>query len=139
MPLLTRDIEPLWIARYDYEPQWHLPPHAHDDYFQIILIVSGTGEAIIGPERRLFGAGQMLFLRPRLLHGLTAGADESVRTLDTKFLLHRKNLRTACGGSRVSTPASTKESWRYWRTFILKLVGIAHAQPHSVRHCSLSF
>lgn len=96
MPLLTRDIEPLWIARYDYEPQWHLPPHAHDDYFQIILIVSGTGEAIIGPERRLFGAGQMLFLRPRLLHGLTAGADESVRTLDTKFLLHRKNLRTAC-------------------------------------------
>ena len=72
MPLLTRDIEPLWIARYDYEPQWHLPPHAHDDYFQIILIVSGTGEAIIGAERRPFGAGQMLFLRPRLVHSLTA-------------------------------------------------------------------
>ena len=48
MPLLTQDIEPLWIARYDYEPLWHLPPHAHDDYFQIILIVSGTGEAVIG-------------------------------------------------------------------------------------------
>lgn len=96
MPLLTRDIEPLWIARYDYEPLWHLPPHAHDDYFQIILIVSGTGEVVIGTDPRAFGPGQLLFLRPRLVHSLTAGPNEPVRTLDTKFLLHRKNLRTAC-------------------------------------------
>ena len=96
MPLLTQDIEPLWIARYDYEPLWHLPPHAHDDYFQIILIVSGTGEAVIGTDPRAFGPGQLLFLRPRLVHSLTAGPNEPVRTLDTKFLLHRKNLRTAC-------------------------------------------
>ena len=96
MPLLTRDVEPLWIARYDYEPLWHLPPHAHDDYFQLILIVSGTGEAVIGADRRRFSAGQMLFLRPRLVHGLTAGPTEPVRTLDTKFFLHRANLRAAC-------------------------------------------
>ena len=96
MPLLTRDIEPLWIARYDYEPLWHLPPHAHDDYFQIILIVSGTGEVVIGTDPRAFGPGQLLFLRPRLVHSLTAGPNEPVRSLDTKFLLHRKNLRTAC-------------------------------------------
>lgn len=96
MPLLTRDIEPLWIARYDYEPLWHLPPHAHDDYFQIILIVSGTGDAVIGADHRAFGPGQLLFIRPRLVHSLTAGSNEPVRTLDTKFLLHRQNLRTAC-------------------------------------------
>jgi AraC-like DNA-binding protein len=96
VPWLTRDIEPLWIARYDYEPLWHLPPHVHDDYFQIILIVSGTGDAVIGPDHRAFGPGQLLFLRPRLVHSLTAGSNEPVRTLDTKFLLHRKNLRTAC-------------------------------------------
>ena len=96
MPLLTRDVEPLWIARYDYEPLWHLPPHAHDDYFQIILIVSGTGDAVIGADHRAFGPGQLLFLRPRLVHSLTAGSNEPVRTLDTKFLLHRQNLRTAC-------------------------------------------
>ena len=96
MPWLTRDIEPLWIARYDYEPLWHLPPHAHDDYFQIILIVSGTGDAVIGADHRAFGPGQLLFLRPRLVHSLTAGSNEPVRTLDIKFLLHRQNLRTAC-------------------------------------------
>ncbi len=96
MPWLTRDIEPLWIARYDYEPLWHLPPHAHDDYFQIILIVSGTGHAVIGADHRALGPGQLLFLRPRLVHSLTAGSNEPVRTLDTKFLLHRQNLRAAC-------------------------------------------
>jgi len=74
MPLLTRDIEPLWIARYDYEPQWHLPPHAHDDYFQIILIVSGTGQAIIGPERRPFGAGRV---GPNARHQISAPSNES--------------------------------------------------------------
>ncbi len=96
MTLLTRDVEPLWIARYDYEPLWHLPSHAHDDYFQLILIVSGTGEAAIGADRHPFSAGQLLFIRPGLVHGLTAGPTEPVRTLDTKFLLHRANLRIAC-------------------------------------------
>lgn len=96
MPLLTTDVEPLWIARYDYEPLWALPPHSHDDYFQIILIVSGSGEAVIGMERSIFSAGQLLFLRPRLVHSLTAGPSAPVRTLDTKFHIHRTQLRAAC-------------------------------------------
>ena len=96
MPLLTPDVEPLWIARYDYEPGWSLPLHAHDEYFQLILIVSGTGEALIGPKRRPFRAGQMLFLRPRLKHGLLAGSAEPVRTIDTKFILRRAKLHAAC-------------------------------------------
>ena len=96
MPLLTPDVEPLWIARYDYEPGWRLPRHAHDDYFQLILIVGGTGEALLGGERRHFRAGQLLFLAPGLQHGLEAGAEGPVRTLDTKFVLHHPGLRAAC-------------------------------------------
>lgn len=96
MPLLTPDVEPLWISRYDYQPGWHLPRHTHRDFFQIILIVSGAGEAQLGSRRQAFSAGQLLFLRPGLLHGLSAGAAEPVRTLDTKFRVHRKNLRSAC-------------------------------------------
>lgn len=96
MPLLTPDVEPLWIARYDYEPGWSLPLHAHEDYFQIIYIHSGTGEALIGAERLPFRAGQLLFLRPRLKHGLLAGSAKPVRTIDTKFILRRAKLRTAC-------------------------------------------
>lgn len=98
MPLLlTPDVEPLWIARYDYEPGWQLPAHAHEDYFQLILLLSGSGEVNVGARRIPFHAGQMLFLRPGLQHGLQAGPSEPVRTLDTKFVLHHAQLRTACG------------------------------------------
>lgn len=97
MPLLlTPDVEPLWIARYDYEPGWQLPAHAHEDYFQLILLLSGSGEATLGTKRITFSAGQMLFLRPGLQHGLQAGPAEPVRTLDTKFVLHHPQLRQAC-------------------------------------------
>jgi AraC family L-rhamnose operon transcriptional activator RhaR len=97
MPLLlTPDVEPLWIARYDYEPGWQLPAHAHDDYFQLILLLSGTGEATVGSRRIPFQSGQMLFLRPGLRHGLQAGPVDPMRTLDTKFVLHNAALRSAC-------------------------------------------
>ena len=136
MPLLTPDIEPLWIARYDYEPHWHLPVHAHPDYFQLIQIVSGEGEAFIGPARRNFCAGQMLFLRPGLKHGLTAGAGGSVRTLDTKFLLHRANLRAACR----RLPAFHAHADEY----VGNLLEAIHAEArrhrrYSIEHCQTLF
>lgn len=96
MHLLTPDVEPLWIARYDYEPGWRLPLHAHEDYFQIIYIQNGTGETLIGSTQKAFEAGQLLFLKPRLRHGLTAGST-TVRTLDTKFRINSPALRRACG------------------------------------------
>lgn len=109
MTLLTRDVEPLWIARYDYEPNWRLPPHAHEDYYQLIFCVSGTGEALLGSERISFHAGHLFFIRPRLLHGLTAGKSVTVRTLDTKFRIQvpalRRALRSFASFQRTVDPA----------------------------------
>ena len=96
MALLSPDVEPLWIARYDYEPGWRLPLHAHEDYFQIIYFHSGSGDALIGAEKQPFMAGHLLFLKPRLPHGLTAAATSTVRTLDTKFRIRLPSLRKAC-------------------------------------------
>jgi AraC-like DNA-binding protein len=66
--------------------------------------VRGAGHALIGADRRPFHAGQMLFLRPGLKHGLHAGPDGPVRTLDTKFLLHHAKLRAACRRLEVFHP-----------------------------------
>jgi AraC-like DNA-binding protein len=96
MALLTPDVEPLWIARYDYEAGWQLPPHAHEDYFQMILIASGAGEATIGSETLRFQTGHLLFLRPGLLHGLVADAKSKVCTVDTKFRVKHRELHRAC-------------------------------------------
>lgn len=96
MRLLTPDVEPLWIARYDYEPGWTLPLHSHSDYFQLILIQHGIGQALIGTSRLPLAAGQLLFLRPRLRHGLTTDHAAALRTLDTKFRIRLPSLRRAC-------------------------------------------
>jgi AraC-like DNA-binding protein/quercetin dioxygenase-like cupin family protein len=96
--LLTPDAEPLWIARYDYEPGWELPLHAHRDYFQLIMVQDGSGEALIGTSRVAIADGQLLFLRPGLHHGLKAGSSAVTRTLDTKFRVRLPALRRACLG-----------------------------------------
>src|SRR5882762_8043237 len=96
MALLTPDVEPLWIARYDYQPGWRLPLHAHAHYFQLIWISGGAGEALIGTTRVQLQPQQLLFFRPGLRHGLEIAAQSNVRTLDTKFRIHRPSLRHAC-------------------------------------------
>ena len=96
MTLLSPDVEPLWIARYDYEPGWELPAHAHRDYFQLIVIQSGAGEALVGASRIALTEGQLLFIRPRLPHGLKSSPSSTTRTLDTKFRIRQPALRRAC-------------------------------------------
>lgn len=96
MTLLTRDVEPLWIARYDYRPGWRLPRHRHDDYFQLIQVISGNGIALLGANSAPLKSNQVLFLPPGLEHGLEIGRESSVRTLDTKFRVRHPALRRAC-------------------------------------------
>src|SRR5262245_54739928 len=96
MALLTPDVEPLWIARYDYPPGWRLPLHSHRHYFQMIMVVSGAGEALVGDTRTALRDSLLLFLRPGLRHGLETAVNSTVRTLDTKFHIHRPELRRAC-------------------------------------------
>jgi AraC-like DNA-binding protein len=96
MALLTRDLEPLWIARYNYQPGWRLPAHAHAHYFQLIWIITGEGHALIDGARVPLQPNQLLFLRPGLQHGLETSPHATVRTLDTKFRIHRASLRRAC-------------------------------------------
>lgn len=96
MPLLTPDVEPLWIARYDYEAGWQLPPHRHRSYFQLIHVVSGSGRAIIGQREVRFSPGHLLFLVPPLRHGLLADGNQRIYTVDTKFRVHHPGLAEAC-------------------------------------------
>jgi AraC-like DNA-binding protein len=96
MGLLSPDVEPLWIARYDYQPGWQLPLHVHEDYFQMMLVIDGEGEALVDRERIRLKKGQLFFLRPGLPHGIETGSEQPVRTLDTKFFVRRSALRQAC-------------------------------------------
>lgn len=105
MPLLTPDVEPLWIARYDYEAGWQLPPHRHRSFFQAIYIVSGSGRAIVGQREFHFTAGHLLFLAPSLRHGLIADEHQRICTVDIKFRVNHPGLAEECRGIPACAPA----------------------------------
>ncbi len=96
MALLTQDVDPLWIARYDYRPGWRLPQHQHSGYFQLIQIISGNGTALLGATSVPLESRQVLFLPPGFEHGLEIARGSIVCTLDTKFRVRHSALRRAC-------------------------------------------
>lgn len=97
MPLVSPDVEPLWVARFDYQPGTRLPAHAHRDYFQFMVIASADGgEAVIEGVRYPLTTGQILFFPPNRMHGLQPGTSQPVRTLDIKFKIVNPALRRAC-------------------------------------------
>lgn len=96
MRLLTRDVELLWISRYDYRARWRLPLHAHTDFHQLIVVVNGEAIALIGEERRTVRKGEILLLPPGLRHGLEIPPGNRIHTIDTKFRIHHAPLRRQC-------------------------------------------
>jgi AraC family L-rhamnose operon transcriptional activator RhaR len=73
-----------------------MPLHSHRDYFQLMVIVSGGGMGLVQRARFPLRIGQLLFLRPGRAHGLQAGPQGTLRTLDTKFRIRHRVLREAC-------------------------------------------
>lgn len=97
MPLISPDVEPLWIAHYDYKPGASLPEHAHPDHFQLIVVMkNGGGQVIVDGKCFPLGTGQLLFFPPGRKHGLQASGGQPVCTLDTKFKIRHRSLAAAC-------------------------------------------
>jgi len=77
-------VEVYWIARYDYHPTWAFRLHAHD-FFQLILVVDGSGFARVNGQRIQVESNSVLFMPPYVPHSLQADTSGVLRTLDVKF------------------------------------------------------
>src|ERR1700712_4442981 len=132
MNLLSPDLEPLWIARYDYQAGWRLPLHAHEDYFQAILILHGEGTVLVDQHRLPFKKDQLFFFPPGRAHGLETAARGAVKTLDTKFFIRKANLKAAC----QNVPAVHPLSGPRIITLFEAIYGEARRhQPYSIELC----
>lgn len=59
----------LAMITQDVSPGTSIPIHLHEKEDEIIFIRSGTGEATVGEERVVLGAGSMLFVPQGTWHG----------------------------------------------------------------------
>ena len=95
----------LWIARYDYEPEWRVLPHAHD-FFQIVCTIDGRGTATLGEEEIPLEENVVVLVPPRVTHLFSADCSRPLKTLDTKFEVFDRDLAAVLG--RVTSPIGDK-------------------------------
>lgn len=98
--MFTSAVQVLWIARYDYQPDWQLLKHEHE-YFQMICFLSGSGQFTLGKADYSVTPGSLFLIKPRYLHGLVPMS--LIKTLDVKFLVTDRSLHQLllASGDRV--------------------------------------
>lgn len=84
--LLIGSVEALWVARFDYEPNWVLKVHEHD-YYQLLYIIDGEGRCEVDGRTESMFKGEVFLFSPGKAHGLVPVGDSAVKTLDIKFLV----------------------------------------------------
>lgn len=81
---MHRAVDVYWVARYDYEPDWRVLPHAHD-FFQLIYTIDGAGTVTFADRRVALSEDRIVLLPPGVEHSIAADCNQPLKTLDTKF------------------------------------------------------
>ena len=72
---------PNFVMRvFDVEPGGHSPHHAHD-FEHEVLVLAGRGTHVEEGREAVLGAGDVVYVRPGVLHQFRAAADEGLRFL----------------------------------------------------------
>lgn len=90
------DVKVMWISRFDYQSDWVLPPHEHDNYYQIIFIISGTCSINIDNEEFNISRPCIIFAPPQVSHGIFNLGEVGLKTLDVKFQINSSKLKEKC-------------------------------------------
>ncbi|HOF17736.1 MAG TPA: AraC family transcriptional regulator [Phycisphaerae bacterium] len=71
-------------SRMSLPPQWHMPSHAHDDHYEMLVILSGQNEVYIRGRRFVARVGDVLVYPPGVAHAENS-AGESLGMLFVTF------------------------------------------------------
>lgn len=86
-------LEIIWTARYDYHKGQMLASHKHD-FYQIIYFIDGTGKFIYDTQKVEFIPGDLFFVKPGTMHGFEHHSQQTLKTLDIKFNIFDKDIKT---------------------------------------------
>ncbi|WP_320121867.1 AraC family transcriptional regulator [uncultured Sphaerochaeta sp.] len=90
------DVHVLWASRFDYQKDWSLKRHAHENHYQIIYFLEGIALLQVGNTQIQVVGKRLLFLPPGMPHGILHIDSERLCSLDIKFTLHHEKLREEC-------------------------------------------
>lgn len=85
-----RDFSVLWSGKY-YQ-YWEVLSHNHS-YYQIIAVLKGGGEILIGDRRQTLAEHQVFLIHPNVEHAiLRGGEDAHPKLMDIKFSIYDDQL-----------------------------------------------
>ncbi len=74
------EVESLSVVYFEVDPGESLALHTHDED-EIIVLLSGSGEGIVGDEARPVSAFDMVFVPAHASHGVRNTGDEMIRAV----------------------------------------------------------
>jgi AraC-like DNA-binding protein len=95
--LRDSQLQLLWTARIDYSASSRVEPHQHNDYEQLLVILSGEGEVCIGEQKYTIKEGSVYLLLRGVSHSFQFKRETI--TLDFKFRLSDSRLLEALSSS----------------------------------------
>lgn len=126
---LLRDaqLKTLWMARIDYSAKSGVNPHAHDDFYQLLIVLEGKGEVQIDGKHYPICGGYFYVFPQGVRHGFRFSA-ESI-TLDVKFSIYDEGLKQLFGAPDLLGPCDPEDlaDMKHW--FALSLKNVKHPHP----------
>lgn len=93
---ICNDLEILWISRFDYNKNWLLEAHSHNDFYQLIYCFEGKGTFLNQNKTTSnFNSPTIFFIPPKTTHGIT-NLSNGLKTIDIKFKIINRDFKAKC-------------------------------------------
>lgn len=117
----------LWISRIDYEENSGVKEHMHDNFFQFLFIIDGSGTIQIADQCYAIQANHYYFIPIGAKHQFRY-TEKSI-TIDFKFVIESPQLRDMIMNSHIVQPNYSDCIRKVKELFMLSCSFIRHPHP----------
>lgn len=117
----------LWISRIDYEENSGVKEHLHENFYQFIYIIDGSGSMDIADQTYTIQPNHYYFIPIQTKHQFRF-TQKSI-TIDFKFVIESKELEELIMESRIIHPGFSDCITKVKELFMLSCTCIRHPHP----------
>jgi quercetin dioxygenase-like cupin family protein len=78
-------VETMEVGLFTYPPNTQAKEHAHPNE-QVMVVLKGRGKWKVGDEEKILGPGELVYMKPNVLHGLQT-LDEELQVVNCKSVV----------------------------------------------------
>ncbi len=127
--MLSLDFDILWISKCNYPAKHVIKKHYHD-YYQIVFILNGEGEIILGNNVYNADINQVYIFKPNVEHIIKASKFKLLNIVELKFYCNN----TISESLAYQLPSIIKDTGQSIRTAFINIVEEVKMQDKYTEH-----